>query len=261
MSGDALPGALRRDRIAALVEDRGFVRVAELSRIFRTSPVTIRTDLDELVSRDLVRRVHGGAVPTSRAPQVPSGDEDPLIAERARIAAAGAARVASGETIVLAGAPSTRMMARALRDRADLQEVIAVTNDLHIALELQPTIPRFTVIVTGGTLRADAPSVGDPLGGMLLADVTAAWSVVGCAGISAARGVTEAKLGSVEDVRRLFRAGTRRLVLAEAERVGAVRPGRVAPSEDVDLLITAAGADDGELARLRERGVDVEIVD
>lgn len=261
MPGDPLPGVLRRDRIAALIEDRGFVRVAELSRIFRTSPVTIRTDLDELVSRDLVRRVHGGAVPTSRRPpQVAGADEDPLTGERARIATSGAARIGPGETIVLAGGPSTRMLARALRDRADLGEVIVVTNDLDIALELQPTIPRFTVVVTGGTLRADAPELGDPLGGTLLADVTAGWSVVGCAGISAERGLTAATLVAVEDARRLFRAGTRRLVLAEAERVGAVGPARIAPTEAVDLLITAAGADEGELAGLRERGVDVEIV-
>ena len=40
--------------------------------------------------------------------------------------------------------------------------------DRNIALELESAIPRFTVVVTGGTLRPMQHSLVDPLGGLML---------------------------------------------------------------------------------------------
>lgn len=245
-----------------MVQDRGFIRVAELSRIFRTSPVTIRTDLDELTSRDLVRRVHGGAVPThgARSPVAPPS-EDPREAQKARIGEAAAALVEDGHTIVIAGSPTARLMARALAVRTEVEDVTVITNDLHVALELQPAIPRFNLIVTGGTLRSDTPDLGDPLGGVLLADVRADLSLVGCGGLSADRGLTETSLARVEVTRRLLVAGERRVVLADAAQIGASSPGRVAAAKDVDLLITSADADADALTALREQGIELTLVE
>jgi DeoR family transcriptional regulator, aga operon transcriptional repressor len=262
MTSEPLPAALRRDRIAALVQDRGFIRVAELSRIFRTSPVTIRTDLDDLASRDRVRRVHGGAVPTlGPATPVDPPTKDPLSVERAALGAAAAGLVEAGQTVVLAGSAATRMVARALAQRTELDEVVVITNDLHIALELQSSIPRLTLIVTGGTLRADSPDLGDPLAGLLLADVTADLSIVGCGAITAERGLSETNVSAVEVARRLLRAGDRKVVVADTRQVGGTSPARVARSEEIDLLVTGAAADAEQLARLRERGVDIRIVE
>lgn len=261
MSDDSLPAALRRDRIAALVQERGFVRVAELSRIFRTSPVTIRTDLDELASHTKVRRVHGGAVPAVGQPATPNrAGEDPLAAQRALLGAAAAALITAGHTVVLAGSPVIRQVARALAARSELAEVVVLTNDLHVALELQPALGRIEVIVTGGTLRPNSPTLGDPFGGLVLADVVADLSVVGCDAICAERGLTTTHLAEVEAARRLLGAGERAVVVAEADRVGRVAPGRIAPAEELDVLLTGDGADPASLQRLRERGVRIEQV-
>jgi DeoR family transcriptional regulator, aga operon transcriptional repressor len=259
---DSLPAALRRDRIATLVQDRGFIRVAELSRIFRTTPVTIRTDLDELTSRGLVRRVHGGAVPMhgAGAPLRPPS-QDPREEHKARIGAIAAELVSDGQTIVIAGAPTTQLLARALALRTEVEGVTVLTNDLHVALELQPAIPRFNLILTGGTLRSDTPDLGDPLGGVLLADMRADLSLVGCGGLSAERGLTETSVARVEVTRRLLHAGEHRVVLADAAQIGASSPGRVATAADVDLLVTAEDADAGAIASLRGEGVEVRLVD
>lgn len=262
MTPEPLPAALRRERISALVRDRGFIRVAELSRIFRTSPVTIRSDLDDLAEHDLVRRVHGGAVPALGRPTAVSSDtDDPHAAERAAIGAATADLIESGQTIVLAGSATTRLVARALAHRTELQDVAVLTNDLQIALELQPSIPDLTVLVTGGTLRGDAPELADPLGGLLLAEVAADLSIVGCAGLTAERGLTESTVGVVEVARRLLNAGDRRLVVADTGQVGASSPARVARATEVDLVVTGAGADDAEVQRLRELGIEVRLID
>ena len=58
----ALPPAVRRERIAALVEEHGFVRVTDLRDRFGISEVTLRADLDALADASLVQRIHGGAI-------------------------------------------------------------------------------------------------------------------------------------------------------------------------------------------------------
>jgi DeoR family transcriptional regulator of aga operon len=258
---EPLPGAIRRDRIARLIQERGFVRVAELSRIFRISPVTIRTDLDELETLDFVRRVHGGAVPTSgTAPTAAASEGGPKAKAKAAIGAVAASLVESGQTVVLAGGTTTQAVGRALAQRNDLSGVTVVTNGLHIALELQPAIPRFTLMVTGGTLRRETPSLVDPLADLLVQDITADIAIVGCKGISPTGGVTDDHFPGVSIARRLLQTGRLRVIVADASKVGATSVARFWNAEDIDMLITERTADPEILEQLGDLGVKVQTV-
>ena len=55
----------RQEQILGLVEQHGFVRVADLASRFGVSTVTVRSDLAALESHGRLRRVRGGAVPPS----------------------------------------------------------------------------------------------------------------------------------------------------------------------------------------------------
>ena len=59
----AVDGTKRKDRrkkILEILNKEGSVRVTELSHIFDTSEVTIRTDLADMEYKGLLTRVHGG---------------------------------------------------------------------------------------------------------------------------------------------------------------------------------------------------------
>ena len=58
----------RRYEILQEVEEQGSVRVAELSRKFRCSEVTIRNDIKSMDLEGLLTRTHGGAVKIEREP-------------------------------------------------------------------------------------------------------------------------------------------------------------------------------------------------
>jgi hypothetical protein len=65
--GDGEPhiGAdLRRDRMLAVIRERDYVRVGELSERFGISEVTVRSDLDALAQRGDVHRIRGGIFPS-----------------------------------------------------------------------------------------------------------------------------------------------------------------------------------------------------
>ena len=66
----------RQREIYSLALTTGSVDVAALARLFNVTTETIRRDLSDLQGRQLLRRVHGGAVPFERR------DHEPMIDAR-----------------------------------------------------------------------------------------------------------------------------------------------------------------------------------
>jgi DeoR family transcriptional regulator of aga operon len=250
---DAAP--VRRDRMAASIARRGFARVADLARELQVSEVTVRTDLAALESEGRITRVHGGAMPRGLVAERESSLEQSrtrLTRAKRAIAAETAARVRSGESILLDVGSTTLAVAQALVDRPDLDEVVIVTNGLAIALALEPAIPRFTVVVTGGTVRSLQHSLVNPLATTLLDDVRVDLAILGATGIDAEAGVTNVNLPEAEVKRRMVASAARRVLAADSSKIGQVHLGRVATLDELDELITDDAATDAQLAPLRD---------
>lgn len=241
----------RRELLARMVADRGFVRVSDASDELGVSVVTVRSDLNALEASGALQRVHGGAValggtelPIERALQS-SADE------KRQIAYAAAAMVRAGESILLDVGSTTAALARALVARDDLRDVTVITNGLTIALELEPAIPRFRVVVTGGTLRPLQHSLVAPLAGVLLEHVHADRAFIGCNGVHAQEGVTNINLPEAEVKRAMVAAATHAVVVADGSKIGGVQLGRIAPLGAFDAVITGSSADADALTALR----------
>jgi DeoR family transcriptional regulator of aga operon len=261
-SEGALPAAVRRERILDLVRERGFVRVADLSEQFGISEVTVRADLDQLEAGALLSRVHGGAVDSIRPLAVEPAFEEALSSlwdEKLRIAQAAAALVKSGNSVILDVGTTTLALARALVARGELSDVVVITNGLNLALELERAIPRFTVVVTGGTLRPLQHSLVNPLAESVLDSVHADFVFVGCNGVDVAHGITNINLPEAQVKQRMLAAAHRRIVLADSSKIGQVHLGRVAAADEVDALITGEAAPPSVVAELRELGLPVTL--
>lgn len=252
------PAQVRRDRIADIVARRGFVRTAELAREFRLSEVTIRTDLDALVAGGLVSRVHGGALSGDRrAVERPFEEESAVGTEAKRAIAVAAARlVRSGDCVVLDVGTTSTQIALALVDRADLHDVVVVTNGLTIALALEQAVPRFTVIVSGGTLRPLQHSLVDPLATTVLSAITADLAFIGCTGIDVRSGVTNVNLPETDVKRLMTRTARRSWIVADGSKLGEAHVGVIGPLDAFEGLVTA-GADAADVAELRAAGLTV----
>ncbi|WP_331272029.1 DeoR/GlpR family DNA-binding transcription regulator [Motilibacter aurantiacus] len=256
-------GGLRRERMLSIIRDCGFVSVTDLSTMFGISTVTVRTDLDRLASRGRVRRVRGGVVAEdlshSERPFEETQSRGAL--EKSAIAEAAAALVSSGETLVLDVGSTTTALARALVAREELHDVVVVTNGLTIATTLEPAIPRFTVVLSGGTLRPLQHSLVDPLADAVFDRVHADTAFLGCNGVHADAGITNVNLPEVGVKARALQSARRRICVADGSKIGHVALARICPVTDVDLLITGPSAPEDVVEALRARGVDVDVVD
>ncbi|MCJ1672532.1 DeoR/GlpR family DNA-binding transcription regulator [Rathayibacter sp. VKM Ac-2929] len=249
----------RRFEMRLLAEKQGFVSVADLSDRLGVSVVTVRSDLDRLAGEGTVQRVRGGAVPTGERSGERSFEEGLASAsdEKAAIGREAAASVVSGESVILDVGTTTLAIAHALVARDDLRDVTVVTNGLSIALALEPAIPRFTVVVTGGTLRPLQHSLVEPLASEVLERIRADVVFVGCTGVHPEAGVTNVNLPEATLKRRMLHAATRRVVVADSSKLGVVDLGRVAGTEEFDRLLTGASAGDAVVERLEAAGLAV----
>jgi len=258
-----VPARVRRDRMLALLRENDFVRVADLSSRFEVSEVTVRADLDTLEARGMLRRVRGGAVPRP-APTMERAFEEAEVADadqKRAIARHAARMVESGDTIVLDVGTTTTAIAHALAARQDLTDVTVFTSSLTIALALENATPNLTVVVTGGTLRPKQHSLVEPLAGLVLGSIHVGTAFIGCNGVDVDRGVTNVNLPETEVKKLILQASQRRVVCADASKLGQVSLAHVCDLEDIDLLVTDAGAEPEIVAAMRDTGLDVELAE
>jgi DeoR family transcriptional regulator of aga operon len=245
-----------------VIRDREFARVAELSAEFGVSEVTVRTDLDHLERRGSVRRVHGGAMLAPGRVRRERPFEEAATAsaeEKAAIGRAAARMVQAGDVVIIDVGTTTSAVARALVERRDLDDVVVVTNGLNIAIMVEAATPRFTVVVTGGTVRPLQHSLVDPFGGPVLERINAELMFLGCNGIDPTAGVTNVNLPEAEMKQRMMRSARRTVAVADGSKVGETSVAWVCDVAALDSLITGLSAPPGAVMELEEEGLEVRI--
>lgn len=251
----------RHERILEILHRERVVEVVRLSESLGVSAVTIRTDLDALERRHLLRRIRGGAMEVR-----PARFERPLdlpgqsfAVEKERIGAMAARMVRNGETIVLDAGTTALAMALALPD--DLRDIVVVTSSLDIAIALD-SHDGMTVLVTGGKMKKTgrnrrSHSLIPPFGTLLLQQINADCAYLCCAGVDAERGFTNAHFEEVETKRAMMAAARRVVMLGDHGKIGHVAGARIAGLSEVTALITDTDATLGEVQALESAGLQV----
>lgn len=249
---------VRREELARLVGERGFVRVADASARLGVSDVTIRGDLSALAAAGSVVRVHGGAMPAADRESPLEASLTTDAAEKAAIGRAAARLVSSGQSVYLDAGSTAMAVATALVERHDLRDLVIVTSGLTVALALEPALPRFTVVVTGGTLRPLQHSLVNPFAAPMLDALRLDIAFIGCNGIHPVDGVTNVNLPEAEIKTRVLRASRRHVLVADATKLGRTEVAVIGAIADFDVLITAGSAPAALLDELRAGGLAVE---
>ncbi|GGB71695.1 DeoR family transcriptional regulator [Knoellia flava] len=254
-----LPGVRvqRHSEIVARVRDVGTVSVSELSSALDVSPSTIRRDLQQLDRAGVLTRVHGGAAVTTGDPDRlhPFDDVARAHAEaKARVAVAAAARVRDGEVVALDIGTTTARLARELRGRA----ITVVTNSLAVLDALRDD-ESVELILLGGMLRRSYHSLVGVLTEDAVHQIGVDRAFIGTSGIASGGQVMDSTLVEVT-VKRAFIAAAREVVVvADGHKIPGSGTLRVCRVDQVDVLVTSAGADPLILDECRDRGVEVEV--
>lgn len=247
----------RRQRILDTARARGTVSARELANALGISEVTIRRDLRLMADEGLLRRTRGGAILTQALAHEPSSYEKGLEAgdEKLAIAKLAVELVSDGASIILGPGTTTLAMARLLVGHRDLT---VITTSLLVPPVLAAS-PSIEIVLAGGTVRSSIDAVVGPAAERSLRTLRAGLAFLSGTGFSAERGLTTPNLLVSATDQALIDAAHQVVVLADHTKVGRQAVFQTVPADRVDILITDDAADPGEVARLRDAGIDVRI--
>ncbi len=246
--------AERHRRIQELLKERQVVRVSSLSEMLGVSEVTIRRDLEDMESRGLLERTHGGALAAQRMRTELAYFEAVTRnqSEKRRIGRAAAAMVLPGDTVFMNGGTTTLEVFRGLRPI----ETKIVTN--HVGMALEAADADIEVILAGGEYRPPSNSCVGPFAADALRKVYASRTFLGVEGLSRRAGLTTPAAPEAE-IAALMIEQTRGqiVVVADHTKLGTVADFAIARLDRVDALVTDEGIDPAYREELIDLGLEV----
>lgn len=253
----------REAEILRLLQNQGFVSFKQLSESLTASSATIRRDLERLESEGAIARVRGGA--RLAAGHGVAGDSlvgapfemnrAKQAAQKAAIGRAAARLCAPGEAVIIDGGTTTFQMCSHLAG-LDLQ---VLTNSLHIVGELlQQAGTRISV--PGGGIFREQNIILSPFDDDGLSRYHAAKLFMGAAAVGA-RGLMQADVVLIQAEQKLMHKADQLIVLADSTKLRTSASFVVCELADIDILVTDAGVQKGELAMLRAHDIEVVVAD
>ena len=247
------------ERVAVVLEalaSDGSVDVAELVERLGVSAATVRRDLQLLEEQRLLNRTHGGAVAHDVLYELPLRYKAARRqAEKKRIAAEAATRVADAAVVGLTGGTTTTEVARAVLGR---RRITVVTNALNIAGELAIRAD-VKVIVTGGTARPESYELVGPVAEQALERFNLDLAFVGVDGISLEAGLTTHQEIEAHTNRTMIERARHVVVVADSSKLGRVAFAQICRLDAIDELITDEDAPAERIREMTEAGVAVTV--
>lgn len=256
----------RRTEIIEILGGERYVKVADLSRRFGVSQMSIRRDLRQLEAQGLLSRAHGGLIATPLlrlgleiSPEVTHQIGEGRL-EKREIARAAAALVQPGDHLIFDSGILSYFTACSLSGALLIQgELTVITNSLLVALELAPWLGVETILL-GGEYQAKR-----------LMNVTGASTLRSLEGLHADKmfltvdtidiqhGVTIAN-DEAELANRMIAASANVILLATGGKIGQAqhaRQAQILPISTIRTLVTSQGAEAEFVAYLRSQGTEV----
>lgn len=224
----------RHTVILQQLSTHGRVLATQLAQDLNVTEDTIRRDLRDLAAAGMCQKVYGGAVRLPAAPESGTLTQRTTRAQadKSRLGAAAATLVKAGMVLFLDAGSSNLAIAAAL----PAVPLTVLTNAPSIAARLLDS-PHIDLIMIGG--RIDQ-RLGGSVGTTALREIEMVRPdlyFVGACGVDVRAGVTAVDFEEAEFKRRLVANSKATVVVATADKLGAVAPFAVLPIAQLTHLV------------------------
>jgi DeoR family galactitol utilization operon repressor len=241
----------RESYILDLLARDGSLSVAALSRDLGVSEVTIRTNLRELEGRGLLQRIHGGAQASTFQPVLER--QRSRLREKGRIAAAAAALVRDGDSLMIEAGTTTALLAKELIARQGLQ-IVTNSTLTFAAARLNSDL---RLVLTGGAFHHESESMVGSRALGTIAEYNARLAFVGTDGFTGERGLTTQFAEGADVIRAMHARAEETWLLADSTKYGRAGFVSVLPLTEVAGVVTDSGLGEESVEALESLGVQV----
>jgi DeoR/GlpR family transcriptional regulator of sugar metabolism len=252
---DVVLNQQRKQHLLGLLKADGRIVATETANALGVSEDTIRRDLRELAAEGLLLRVHGGALPASRAVENLASRRTISMPEKKALARAAAGLIKPDQVVFLDGGTTTLELVGHI-DR-DLR-LLVVTHSPTIAAELVDH--RAEVQLIGGRLfKHSMVSVG-AAAAEAIRQIRADVYFMGVTGIHAEYGLSTGDAEEAVIKRTIAGCAAEVVVMASTEKIGAASPFLIAPAASVTHLLVPETTPPQALKPFRKLGLEVTCV-
>lgn len=247
----------RLNQILSAIVAHGSLDVTDLAVRFDVSQATIRRDLEVLEQQRLVSRTRGGATTHAAFNDMPLSYKTAQdLDEKRRIAHEARRHLDGARVIGMTGGTTIAEFAHLLLEHEGLT---VVTNALNVAQHLLDN-PRLRVFVAGGEVRRSSQEAVGHSTEAFFAEYNLDVAFLGVDGVDASAGCTNYDPAGARANEVLLRRARKRIVLADATKIGRLALAQVCAMSAVDVLITDDRAAGEQVEKIRDAGCAVTAV-
>ncbi len=225
----------RHEEVLRILAARHNVTVAELSRIFSVSEVTIRKDLTILEHKGCLLRTRGGARIAEDYRMIRSMNIRKLENMHRKQAIAKTARtlIRNSDVIYLDAGSTCQAIAREIRD----MNIRVVTNSVDVISELS-SAENIILSIIGGDLRRQSGAMVSPSAAKLFKDYQFSIAFIGTTGMTEDGLFSSQNILESEMKRQALQRAGKRVIAADSSKYPVRAFSVFADPDSVDILAT-----------------------
>ncbi len=246
----------RQNNILTLAREHGRVDVDELSKSFKVSPQTIRKDLNDLCERQMLQRIHGGAIVGSGIENVSYEARRMLAPEGKKAIGKKAAQLIPDKSSLLLNiGTTTEQVAHSLKDHHGL---LVITNNVN-AVNIMKNFMGIELIIAGGLVRRTDGGIVGEAAVDIINQFKVDYAVIGVSAIDEEGSLLDYDFREVRVAQAIIANARHVILVADLIKLDRNAPVRMGHISQVNTFVT-----DGELPqKLRsichDHGVEVVI--
>ncbi len=221
--------------ILELARQRGRVDVEWLSGHFDVTPQTIRKDLNDLCDRQLLHRVHGGAVYQSGVTNFAYDSRRMLAADSKQLIGQAAAQlIPDNSSVILNIGTTTEQVALALRRH---QGLMVITNNINVANILRDA-PSAEVVIAGGVVRHSDGGIMGEATVDFVKQFKVDFAVIGASAIDRDGTILDYDFREVKVSQAIIAHARKTILVADNLKFERSAPVRIADLSMIDVFVT-----------------------
>ncbi len=228
-------GIERRRKIMDKLNQDRKIYVSDLSKLFNVTEETIRRDLEKLENQDLLRRSYGGAVLNEHTSEDLSFVKRTTInsADKEAIAQKAASLIQDGDTIMVDSSTTCLALLQHLKQKKDLT---IITNSIRLVNDFVNS--PFTMISSGGTLRAHSFALTGVAACATLKKYYVDLAIISCKGIDQEKGLMESNEEESEIKQIMIQQSKKSILLADHSKFDKTAFIRTCDFADLNCIVT-----------------------
>lgn len=253
----------RINEILRLIKYNKKMDLKDIAQNFNVSEMTIRRDLDILLSSNLVSNIHGTIIYNEQS--IIENDPNKYLViqqkgirddEKERIAKEAAKLIDPGDSIIIDIGTTTSKIVKFLPNNYPISCICFTANALIEAIK--KNFDR--LFIGGGCYHPNSQMFESSEITLMLRNLRASKVFISAAGVSEDLGITCINQYEVETKLSSIANSKTRILLVDSSKFGVVRNGYFADLSDIHIIVTDSGISDTWIDIIRAKGIELRIV-